>query len=72
MRKENPYVKVYVKGKIMTPEQIKLHKENPHVRLYVKGKRFYCKCGANLFHHPSDDADRYQCNGCARCFTCED
>lgn len=34
------------------------------IMLKVGGKPFRCHCGANVFHHPEDRPDVYECNGC--------
>lgn len=53
----------------MTAEEIEKHKANPNIMLKVAGKSFFCECGANVFHHPGEDADEFVCNGCGTHYT---
>jgi len=50
--------------RLMTPEEMEREKANPNCLLKVEGKPFRCSCGCNVFHHPTNDADLYECNAC--------
>ena len=59
-----------------TPDEIIAERENikpandvpsnKHESVMVKigGKTFRCHCGCNVFHHPKDLPDVYECNAC--------
>jgi hypothetical protein len=47
-------------------EQLSKEKQVESVMVYVAGsdKSFRCECGCNCFHHPEDDPELFECNGC--------
>lgn len=41
------------------------------IMMEVEGKSFRCACGSNVFHHPLEAPEKYQCNGCGTFWTGE-
>lgn len=46
--------------------------EIKNVMIKVAGKPFRCKCGCNVFHHPEERPEVYECNACEQWYEGDD